>query len=250
MGRFEKYKLVGVGRKVMHHTRAVTKKSAAICFLMVLVVGTLIPLALGFVMTKSDDFAVTTMVASSTDTNSSIIIGKWTNDGNFANMDGWDWVSSGSNILSFSYVINKSALNENVDKIVVKLDPNGINISKYDFKVVLIRPDGEWIRTYNFEYDNKTGLYVVEIPVTPDIVLSPGSTVRVSTEIKNLEQGKVFGERIEAYDVKGISAEKMTNILLGVSGVLLLLGGICATPYVNPTKWYNSWFNSMRRRRR
>jgi hypothetical protein len=55
--------------------------------------------------------------------------------------------------------------------------------------------------------------------------------------------GRVVQSRIELYDAKGISAETTKNVFLVVSGLMMLVAGLVASPWVNPSKWKGKrWF--------
>jgi hypothetical protein len=236
-------------------------------FALILFCGILLPSGIGYAMDKMDGVAVHTLMASSVDENNSVFLSQnvdyrdgvnsYTQD--VVAMGGYDYYMvsknnptpyTGSPIVYGALNINNSMLN-GVDKIVVKVrcvDDNKLC-------------NGSWVyftgtvgktKVYSLEYDNSTGFWTAEIPVTPDIILKkPNAIILHFTKFgvhDNDIVGKTFQYRIEAYDIKGINSMTMKNIFLGFSGALLLIAGLCATPWINPTKWYHQHYSKRRRR--
>ncbi|WP_048057836.1 hypothetical protein [Methanothermococcus okinawensis] len=266
-----KYSLKRVSYKVKKHAVGVAKRSAALCFLVVIVVGLLLPAGVGYMMKTAGNVGVNTLVASSADTNSSTILGKsaeyWNGQYRYGlpvvSMSGWDYVitdtknqlgSCSGTQTFFRWDVNRSVL-KNVDNIVVYY--NAVDgVLKNNSGRVVIRTSSGDICYYNKEYDNATGAYKIEIPVTPNILLKSAddSTVQIIVDGLNCEDGNPVGRtykaRLELYDTKGINAVTTKNIVLGASGILLLVVGLCATPWINPSEWYDELFNRRNRRRR
>ena len=63
-----------VYHKGKHMYREVAKRSAAIMFCIIAIVGILLPAGVGIALNKMSDIGVDTLVASSSDTNSSIVV--------------------------------------------------------------------------------------------------------------------------------------------------------------------------------
>ena len=174
-------------------------------------------------------------------------------------MDGWDYVmtdtqnqkgtTTGTQVF-YCWAINASVL-ENTDKIVLLY--NAVDgVLKNDSGRMIIKT-GSWDIWYTGKYDNATGAYKIEVPMTPNILLKSAgdSTIRIYVDGLNCEDGNPVGRtykaKLELYDIKGVDSMTMKNIFLGFSGALLLIAGLCATPWINPTKWYHQHYSKRRR---
>ena len=251
-----------------HHAKKIAQRGTAIMFALILFVGILLPAGVGYAMDKMDGVAVNTLIASSGDsTNSSVILSKsseyWNGQNRYrldvVSMDGWDYVMTDTQnqigTASYSQVfycwaINASVL-KNTDKIIVYY--NAVDgVLKNDSGRMIIRT-GSGDIYYTGKYDNATGAYKIEVPMTPNILLKSAgdSTIRIYVDKLNCEDGNPVGRtykaKLELYDIKGVDSMTMKNIFLGFSGALLLIAGLCATPWINPTKWYHQHYSKRRR---
>lgn len=260
----KKFKLTSVGRKVLHHTRHVSKKTAAISFLMVLIVGAILPLALGYAVSHAESFAMTTPINVNPEKVEAIwycfdgytYTGDVAWDGKYAvavydrsllNKGGTHPYPDHAKI---KYCYNSSIF-ESADKIIIDGE-----ISKNVSVELWIDISGKRLEGYtNIDVKIENGTYHIEAPITPALLMGAKKSDKVYVIIVfRPKQGNLDGlyatSHVEFEDIKGFSPETTTNILLGASGIILLIGGICATPWINPTKWYHSWFNSRNSRRR
>ena len=241
-----------------HHAKKIAQRGTAIMFALILFVGILLPAGVGYAMEKMDGVAVNTLIASSGDsTNSSVILSKsaeyW--NGQYVyrldvvSMNGWDYVmtdtqnqvgTATSTQVFYCWAINASVL-KNTDKIIVYY--NAVDgVLKNDSGRMIIRTGSGDIVYYNREYDNATGAYKIEVPMTPNILLKSAgdSTIRIYVDGLNCEDGNPVGRtykaKLELYDAKGLDANSTKTMFLAGSGILMLIAGLCATPWINPSE--------------
>lgn len=261
-----KRKVASVGHRVLHHAKSISKRTAALCFLMVLIVGALIPLGVGYVISHADRIAVTTEFSPNPEKVDEIW---YCYDGNTYVGDVAQ-ASDGSVVAVFDtglmnktgthpypehgkirFTFNRSVL-EKADKIVI----DG-TISKNVSVSLMIGPTGgnsafnKYV-TPKINVSNNT--YHIVIPVTPALYLASKKydTLGIAVVFKPNTGEHLTGlsatAKVQFVDVKGFSPETTANILLGASGIILLIGGLCATPWINPMQWYHEWFDRRKRR--
>ena len=136
--------------------------------------------------------------------------------------------------------INGLILIKNTDKIIVYY--NAVDgVLKNDSGRMIIRT-GSGDIYYTGKYDNATGAYKIEVPMTPNILLKSAgdSTIRIYVDGLNCEDGNPVGRtykaKLELYDAKGLDANSTKTMFLAGSGILMLIAGLCATPWINPSE--------------
>jgi hypothetical protein len=262
--KFKRYGSAAV-QKGRWAAQQIAKRSAAILFVMIIMVGILIPTGVGLMIDKMGDIGVDTLVASSSDTNSSVILGKMAQYWNgqyiykldVVTMDGYDYtmtdnkrqVGSCNGVqVYYCWIVNASKL-EDVDSIVIYYNSVDGCLTNTSGRFIFRSSRGDIYYT-NPVYDNKSGCYKFKVPVTPAMLLksSGDSKVRIYIDGLNCVDGNPLGRtykaRIELYNTKGISANSTKTAFLAGTGVLMLITGVFATPWVNPTRWMKKkgWF--------
>jgi hypothetical protein len=130
---------------------------------------------------------------------------------------------------------------KNVDKIRVIIHSDQLNMSKWRGYLWLYG-DRSHLKFENYrKCDNETNSVIYDIPVTPAVLLASTKDYRFRLEgMESFDgedpRGKIMDVEYELYDVKGVSAESTKNIFLAFSGAIMLIVGLCATPYINPSK--------------
>jgi len=224
---------------------------------LLLVAGVGIPAMFGYVQQKASDIGVNTLLASSTDENSTYILSKYAEywDGsnryglNVITMEDYDYfqndksnlIGSISSIQTFiDYRINISQI-ENIDKIVfiVGSDDGLTNNTR-----LIIRTNNGNILFNNPEpLGNSSTKYKYEVEITPTIrlkLMNADSLHLIVDKMKNPDgqnpEGKVYYSRLELYDTQKIDGNMLSDGMLGVSGFLMIFGAFAATPFFNPTQ--------------
>ena len=237
-----------------HHAKKIAQRGTAIMFALILFCGILLPSGIGYAMDKMDGVAVNALVASSVEVNNSLFSGKsvYYRDGanryqqDVVSLDGYDYfIVSTSNAradscgpLVYSFVGLNSTKFMDVDKLTVRMkcveDNNLLNGSELYF-VGELGGSGH----INLEYDNETGYWVADVPITPGIILKKPNQIVVHF-CSSGNSGKLVGKtvqfRVEAYDAKGLDANSTKTMFLAGSGILMLIAGLCATPWINPSE--------------
>lgn len=149
------------------------------------------------------------------------------------------------------YMLNVSAFNENVDKVVILASIQDAAALDVDNARVILRikyedADATW-HTLQAEYYNATALVnsTVRHEITIDAIkrlkLQNAQAIRVDVTLAakdgayiNSADNVILASKVELYDVKKVNATAASNIMLAVSGILGWLGALAATPYWNP----------------
>ena len=230
-----------------HHAKKIAQRGTAIMFALILFVGILLPAGVGYAMDKMDGVAVNTLIACSSDVNSSAITFSGINYNTFptapsvASMDGRDYIMipDGDGHTNYDVIINESTL-KNTDKVRIIIHSDSMNMANWTGYVFLYEKSNIRMDSYR-EYDNQSNSVIYDIPITPAILLNTEGDCRFRVEgIEGFAgqdaSGSIVDIRYELYDAKGIDANSTKTMFLAGSGILMLIAGLCATPWINPSE--------------
>jgi len=253
------------------------KKGLAIVGLFLFLMGVVVPATFGLLTEKAMDLGVGDLLDKSTNWDSSNIAnstyfigedvefldnqtGNWyridtvydsSSDMSVGMLDTNTVISSGKGITDAFVawiVLNKTAILNRVDKIVVLFieDTGGHSLDGVHVYVYL--QDWKWGEDYKFcigdynatEAYNKTLKVIIPIDAIKRLkIQSSADNPTVMILLKNPSKlhdlnNMIVGYRVELYDVKKVNATAASNIMLATSGILGWLGALAATPYWNP----------------
>lgn len=252
-----------VGKISKRAHRTAKQQSALIIGVSLLIVALLMPAGFGAVYDQLNEMGVNTVVASNSDENSTIYLSgaayyldgtnKYTCD--LLTVDGYDYFLTGAtdtyvaSALSaktqLEYTFNASEA-ENIDSITIYLQSDDVDFKEINetFAVRITEEDTTVIKSYtwdDFEYDNDTNSFTVDILITPDVLLKLMDDSVFYVKVVELpgEAGDTYQSLFRVIDTKGVSSDGTKNIFLLCGGLLFGGLGVCMTPYVNPMRWIN-----------
>ncbi len=138
------------------------------------------------------------------------------------------------------FIVNGTAI-EKTDKIIVYskiLDKASANITNAEIWFGIV--GGERLATIQVNItDQLNGTAKTEIPIDAIKKLKiqqAGRDVHISVVWYGNINNMITGARVELYDIEKVDTNNIANIMLAISGIVIIIGAFTATPWINPSR--------------